>query len=256
MTQNRAGGTPCHNGRVTGEMSAADAGWAAGLMERQRRVYAHYSSVFWRPAEGVAGLHEQFLRRQVLSEATVALRTRHGFIICERRQSEALVDDFTVAPPGTWGTDGAALLLAAAGRLAARGISAVRVVTAHADQAKADMLTNLSLSLSEQWWVRELRPGGRPAAPGRASGQDFSGMLGPAPPVYDPGGLVFQADNHSDAGAVARGAEALGAVLAVIPAAPGTAFSSTLSQEGWTVASDWYLGWPQEHHLKEPAGPR
>ncbi|HEY6789344.1 MAG TPA: hypothetical protein VI365_18735 [Trebonia sp.] len=244
---------------MTGEMSAADVGWAAGLMERRRQVYAGYSPVFWRPAEGAAGLHEQFLRRQVRSEAAVALRTRHGFIICERRQPEALVDDFTVAPPGTWGTDGAALLLAAAARLAAGGISAVRVVTAHADQAKAGMLTGLSLSLSEQWWVRELRPAGQPAAPGRASGPGFSGTLGPAPPVYDPGGLVFQADqagSHSDAGAIARGAEALGAVLAVIPAAPGTAFSSTLSQEGWTVASDWYLGWPREHHPQEPAGPR
>jgi hypothetical protein len=158
-----------------------------------------------------------------------------------------------------WGTDGAALLLAAAGRLAAGGISAVRVVTAHADRAKAGTLAGLSLSLSQQWWVRELRPGGQSAAPGRASGPGFSGMLGPAPPAYDSGGLVFLADQagkHSDADAVARDAEALGAVLAIIPAAPGTAFSSTLSREGWTIASDWYLGWPREHHPQEPAGPR
>src|SRR6266536_231404 len=108
-------------------MTAGDAGCAAALMERQRQVYAGYSPVFWRPAEGAAGLHERFLRRQVLSAATVALRTRHGFIICERRRPEALVDEFTVAPPGTWETDGAALLLTAAGRLAADGISTVRV---------------------------------------------------------------------------------------------------------------------------------
>ena len=30
-------------------MTADDAGWVAGLMERRRRVYAGYSPVFWRP---------------------------------------------------------------------------------------------------------------------------------------------------------------------------------------------------------------
>lgn len=153
-------------------------------MARKRQVYAGYAPVFWRPAEGVAGLHEQFLRRQVLSEATVALRTRHGFIICERRPSEALVDDFTVAPPGTWGTDGAALLLAAAGRLAAGGISAVRVVTAHADRgefllapvaqpgrlpvneafALACRREGPAVGLAEGWDVRPGRPQGRRCA--------------------------------------------------------------------------------------------
>jgi hypothetical protein len=231
-------------------MRAGDARWAAGLMERQRQAHAGYSPVFWRPAEGAAGLHERFLRRQILSEATAALRTRHGFIICERRPSVGLVDDFTVAPPGTWGSDGAALLLAAAGVLAADGISAVRVVTAHADRAKAGMLACLSLSLAEQWWVRELRPGRQPAAPGRVSGPGFSGMLGPAPPIYDPGGLVFLADQageRADTEAIACAAQALGAVLAVIPAVPGTALAEALPRKGWTIASDWYVGWPQQH---------
>jgi hypothetical protein len=226
-------------------------------MERQCQAYAGYSPAFWRPAEGATGLHERFLRRQILSEATAALRTRHGFIICERRPSHGLVDDFTVAPPGTWGSDGAALLLAAAGILAADGISSVRVVTAHADRPKAGMLVGLSLSLAEQWRVRELRPGRQPAAPGRVSGPGFSGMLGPAPPIYDPGGLVFLADQageRADIDAIADAAQALGAVLAVIPAVPGTAPSGALPQKGWTIASDWYLGWPQQHS-NGPAGP-
>ncbi len=36
----------------------------------------------------------------------------------------------------------------------------------------------------------------------------------------------------------------MGAVLAVVPAAPGSALSAGLRQRGWSVASDWYLGWP------------
>lgn len=237
----------CNHRLVVTELSAADAGWAAGLMERQRREYARYSPVFWRPAEGAAGLHARFLRGQISPETTVALRTRHGFIICQRRQSEGFGDDFTVGAQGTWDGDGAALLLAAERLAALSGVSAIRVVTAHADQAKAGMLSSLPLSLAEQWWVRQLRPGGQAAAPGRISGPDFSGILGPAPPVYDPGGPVFLADQagaHADVDVIERAAAERGAVLAIIPAVPGTARARELHQKSWNVASDWYRGWP------------
>lgn len=231
------------------EMSAADAQWAAELMEKRRRDYARYSPVFWRPAEGVVGLHARFLRGRIIAETTVALRTAHGFVICERRGSRGFVDDFAVEPPGTWDSDGAALLLAAAERLAAAdGVATVVVVTAHADRAKAGMLANLSLTLAEQWWVRELRPVGPASAPGRFSGPGFSGLLGPAPGVYDPGGPVFQNDRageHTDVDAVERAAAAHGAVLAVVPAAPDTPRERELRQNGWHVASDWYLGIPE-----------
>src|SRR5450755_453665 len=130
--------------RVT-EMSADDARWAAGFMEKRRRDYARYSPVFWRPAEGVVGLHEQFLRGRITAATTVALRTGHGFIVCEGRGPKGFVDDFAIEPPGAWDCDGAALLLAAADRLAAAdGVATVLVVTARADRAKAGMLASLS----------------------------------------------------------------------------------------------------------------
>jgi hypothetical protein len=232
------------------EMSADDAQWAAELMERRRREYVRYSPVFWCPAEGAVGLHERFLRSLITAETTVALRTRHGFIICERRGSKGFVDDFVVKPPGAWDSDGAALLLAAADRLAiAGGVATVVVVTAHADRAKADLLGRLSLTLAEQWWVRELQPVGPAAAPGRSSGPGFSGTLGPAPGVYDPGGPVFRNDRaseHTDVDAVERAASAHGAVLAVVPAAPDAALAHQLRRKRWHVASDWYQGIPAE----------
>jgi hypothetical protein len=229
------------------ELTADDAAWAAELMERRRRAYEHYSPVFWRPAAGVTALHARFLRGQVGSERTVALRGEHGFIICQRRQAEGFVDDFTVEPPGTWDDDGAALLLAAARRLAAGGVSVVRVVTAHADDAKSGLLARLSLSVTEQWWVRAVVPAGQPSAAGRINGPGFSGVLAPAPPVYDPGGPVFHADQVAPDAAPAeieRTAAANGAVLAVIPAAPGTGRAGELHARGWHVASDWYTGRP------------
>jgi hypothetical protein len=230
-------------------MTAADAQFAAALMERRRRDYARYSPVFWRPAEGVLGLHERYLRGRIIAATTVALRTAHGFIIGERRGSNGFVDDFAIEPPGTWDSDGAALLLAAAERFAADGVGTVVVVTAHADLAKAGLLANLSLTLTEQWWVRELQPVAPAADPGRIGGPGFSGTLGPAPGVYNPGGLVFQNDRageHTDFDAIERGAAAHGAVLAVLPAAPDNTRTHELHLRGWHVASDWYLGIPQE----------
>jgi len=231
------------------EMSAVDAQWAAELMEKRRRDYARYSPVFWRPAEGVVDLHAQFLRGRITAETTVALRTEHGFIIGERRGSKGFVDDFALEPPGEWDSDGAALLLAAAERLAAaHAVATLVVVTAQADLAKSGMLARLSLTVAEQWWVRELQPLGPAAAPGRFSGPGFSGTLGPAPRVYDPGGPVFQNDRageHTDVDAIERAAAARGAVLAVLPAAPDPALAPELSRRGWHVASDWYLGIPE-----------
>ena len=62
------------SGIAVRELTADDAAWAAELMEQRRQVYARYSPVFWRPAQGVTGLHERFLRRQIASPANVALR--------------------------------------------------------------------------------------------------------------------------------------------------------------------------------------
>jgi hypothetical protein len=216
-------------------------------MERRRQACARYSPVFWRPARDVTGTHARFLRRQISSDANVALRTGRGFIIAERRASEGFVDDFAVDRSGSWDDDGAPLLLAASERLAVAGVDAMRVVTAHADEAKVSMLSSMSLRVVEQWWVKELRPAGQTAGYGRVEGSGFAGIFGPAPPVYDPGGPVLLADRVADDADIAvfeREAAAMGAVLAIIPASPASTRSADLRQASWSVAPDWYLGWP------------
>jgi hypothetical protein len=230
-------------------LCADEALWAASIMEHRRQEYAVYSPVFWRPAKNVIDLHAQFLRGLICSTTTMALRTDDGFIICQCRGDEGFVDDFALQQPGSWMADGAALLLAVAERLRAVDHPAVlRVATAHADQLKASMLESLSLRLVEQWWVRELQPAAEPAEPGRITGPGFSGVFGPTPPVYDPGGLVFVAE-HIEADAqisvIEHHAAAIGAVLAIVPAAPGTIHARELQQHEWTVAPDWYLGSPE-----------
>jgi GNAT superfamily N-acetyltransferase len=239
-------------------LSPDDARWAAAVMEDRRQLYATYSPVFWHPASGVAGLHARFLRRQIASAANVGLRTGHGFIIGQLRGTEGFVDDFAVDADGTWHGDGAQLLLAAWEQLAAVGASAVRVVTAKADQAKVRMLRDLSLRLVGQWWVKPLRSAGPAASTGRVDGTGFSGLLGPAPPVYEPGGPVLLADTlagDADLAVLEREAAAMGAVLAVVPTAPESGRNHDLELRQWSVASQWYLGQPAPAPPSRPAWP-
>lgn len=242
------------------EMTADDAAWAAGLMERRRQVYAGYSPVFWRPRPGITGLHARFLGRQVASPGYVALRTGHGFLIGQRRGQEGFVDDFAVDEPARWDDDGAALLAAAWRRWEPDGVEAVRVVTAHADHDKCAMLAGVSLELTEQWWVRELEPAGETSPAGPVSpagsvspakpvtGSGFAARLVVAPPVYDPGGPVLDVSDladDADLAVVEREAAGLGAVLLVLPVVPGSWWSDRVADlPGWTVATDWYLGRP------------
>jgi hypothetical protein len=61
-------------------------------------------------------------------------------------------------------------------------------------------------------------------------------LLGPAPPVDDPGGPVLLADDvagGTDAASLEAEVIRVGAVLLVVPAVPGTAQAPELSGPGW-----------------------
>ncbi len=230
------------------DLMIEDCEWAAELMERRRQVYAHYSPVFWRPARGVTEGHAAFLAEKVSRGGSVALRTDRGFLIGDLRGTEGLVDDFAVEADDDWSLDGAALLCSAWTALASRGAERLRVVTAAADEPKVAMLRASSLEPVEQWWVKPVDPAGTPAASGRVDGSGFSGFLGPAPPVYDPGGPVLLIDRVTDGtttAAIEEGAAALGAVLAVLPVPVGADREAELRDATFTVASAWYVGQPE-----------
>lgn len=91
-------------------------------------------------------------------------------------------------------------------------IITMRLVTALADRDKVAMLT--AAGLVEQWWVKPLDPAGASdIASGCVAGHGFSGLLGPAPPVYDPGGpvlLINRLDHNSDVASVEDAPVAMG----------------------------------------------
>jgi hypothetical protein len=228
-------------------MAARDVEWAALVMDQRRQVYARYSPVFWRPARDAAGVHARFLARQIAAPQFIALRTDDGFLIAELRGSEVLIDDFAVTGEDRWPADGAGLLASAWGQATAAGARTARVVTAAADGPKVALLVSAGLAPASRWWVKPVTPIGPPARAGRVQGTGFAGRLGPAPPVYDPGGTVLLTDDlpgRASLAAVEAGAAAMGAVVAIVPAAPGAADEQQLTQRGWTVASQWHLGTP------------
>jgi hypothetical protein len=121
------------------------------------------------------------------------------------------------------------------------------VVTAHADEAKASMLSSLSLRLTEQWWVRELPTGRQPIELGHVERSCFRGILESASPVYDPGGPVLQTEWVADGADVAVIELEAAATAPSWPSSrrhPGSALADDLGRSRWSIASDWYLGWP------------
>ncbi len=219
-------------------------------MRRRREAYADYSPVFWRPAQGATSLHTEFLQRQIARDEVVGLRTGHGFIVGELRRDEGFVDDFAVDDADRWDDEGRWMLLGAWERLAAKGANSLRVVSAKRDVPKNESLEALGLSPIEEWWVKPLTPSasGHAHAAGVANGEGFSGHLGPAPPVYDPGGpvlLVRRIEPETSLGAMECDASSWGAVLAIVAQSPTGPRVKDLGADGYEVASQWFVGVPR-----------
>ena len=199
--------------------TADDVTWMADLLEIRRREHAGWSPVFWRPAAGARAAHEPFLASLVASDAVVALRDDHGFVLADRDGDRCTIDDFAVDDPDRWPTHGHLLLVAAWRLQHERGAKTARVATAHRDVPKRTMLLDAGLAVAEEWWVKPLVPAAGAATtfgPLPVDGAEV--VLVPAPPVYDPGGpvaLLPPGTDHALLPTVERRAAEAGAVLAV-----------------------------------------
>jgi hypothetical protein len=141
------------------------------LAETQRREYAAYQPVFWRPARQARAEQRHYLagllrNEDVLARVAINNGVVVGFIVgrltaappvYDPGGTTCLVDDFAVAEPELWHTVGMELLGAV--RDAAREQNAVQVVviTAHLDAAKRAALGAGGLSIASEWWVGPTR---------------------------------------------------------------------------------------------------
>jgi hypothetical protein len=108
------------------------------------------------------------------------------------------------------------------------------------DRPKVGLLTAAGLGVEAEWWVRSVDPlVGEPPGP-----DGFEAVVGPAPPVYDPGGPVCVARRVEKAAALEsleRFAACSGAVLVIVPVeASRAALRGSLARRGYVVASEWY----------------
>ena len=173
----------------------------AALADLKRHQYRDNASPFQRPARDALTVHEAFLAKLIEWDGFVVLVHEgrdgvDGFVVGRVGSAPppfgegALfhVDDFMVASPALWETVGAALLARVAAEAASVGAEKAIVVSGSrtVDVPKADFLAGLGLECEAEWWVKPIEL----SRDGPVEMSGFDAFVGPAPPVYDPGGLT------------------------------------------------------------------
>ncbi len=229
----------------------------ADLAEAKRQQYRDHAPPFQRPAPDGRVVHESFLPKLLAWEGfTVLVHDGaggvDGFIVARfgsapppyGEGSLFHVDDFAVADEAAWPTVGAALLREVMHRADVAGIETAIVVSGppSVDEPKTAFLSGRGLRVDAEWRVKALTPttAGAPAKDG------FDAAIGPAPPVYEPGGLTALALRVDYPEAVERFeqfAAASDAVVAIVPLRVSDAgLREELDRRHFVVASEWYAG--------------
>ena len=239
------------------DAQVADVPRMADLAEAKRQQYRDHAVPFQRPAPDGRTVHESFLPKLLEWEGfTVLVHDAaggvDGFIVARfgsapppyGEGSLFHVDDFAVADGATWSTVGAALLGEVMHRAELAGIETAIVVSAppSVDEPKTAFLSERGLRVDAEWRVKALTltTVGAPAKEG------FEAVIGPAPPVYEPGGLTALALRVDYPEAVERFeqfAAASDAVVAIVPVrVSDVGLREELDRRQFVVASEWYAG--------------
>lgn len=235
----------------------ADVPRMADLAEAKRQHYRDNAAPFQRPAPNGREAHEAFLPKLLKWDGfAVVVHDTHnsvdGFIVARfgsapppyGEGSLFHVDDFVVADAATWPTVGAALLGEVMHRAEDAGIETAIVVSGppSVDEAKTAFLAERGLYVDAEWRVKTLTP----TTAGPFPKEGFDAAIGPAPPVYEPGGLTALALRVDYPAAVERFeqfAASSDAVVAIVPVrVSDTDLRAELDRRGFVVASEWYAG--------------
>jgi GNAT superfamily N-acetyltransferase len=229
----------------------------ADLAEAKRQHYRDHAAPFQRPAPNGREVHEAFLPKLLEWDGfTVLVHDADdgvdGFIVARFGSAPPPygegplfhVDDFAVADAATWPTVGAALLREVMHRAEVAGIETAIVVSGppSVDEPKAAFLSERGLRIDAEWRLKALTP----TTAGSLPKEGFDAAIGPAPPVYEPGGLTALALRVDYPEAVERFeqfAAASDAVVAIVPVRMSdTDLRAELDRRGFVVASEWYAG--------------
>lgn len=157
------------NGRI-GVASVDDVPQIVQLCEKNRKRLQSYSPVFWRKAEDSAERQTPYLQYLVESKAQEVLVHRSGSRVdgvivgdirggappYELRGRCCYTDDFAVAEPDQWATNGHWLLYRLLHEKLAEGVSFSQVICPRGDSAKSRMLREAGYVLGHEWLVRSV----------------------------------------------------------------------------------------------------
>jgi len=236
--------------------TAGDVAAMAELADAKRRRYRDHARRFQIPAPNARAAHEAFLPRLLQWDAFSVLVHQtagavDGFVVARLgaapppfgEGSLFHVDDFVVARDDEWPSRGGPLLLELCRRARRDGLEQAIVVSgpASVDPAKVRFLRELGLAVAAEWWVKPVSPEATGDVPEQTG---FAAEVGPAPPVYDPGGPTCLALEIAAPAALAdleRYAAAAGAVVVIVPVrVEAVALRGALERRGYEVASEWY----------------
>jgi hypothetical protein len=236
---------------------AADVPRMADLAEAKRQQYRDHAAPFQHPAPDGRAVHESFLPKLLEWEGFTVLVHEaadgvDGFIVARfgsapppyGEGSLFHVDDFALADGASWPTVGAALLAEVMHRAKVAGIETAIVVSgpSSVDEPKTAFLAERGLRVDAEWRVKALTPA-TAAAPAK---EGFDAVIGPAPPVYEPGGptaLALRVDYPEAVERFEQFAAASGAVVAIVPVRVSDAvLREELVRSQFVVASEWYAG--------------
>ena len=140
------------------------------LASQRRADYERAQPRFWLQSADAIERQRPYFARQLADERIIALAHESdgvidGFIIAaliaappvyDPGGDTCLVDDFVVADPENWSTNGAALLAAARDRALALGAVQFVIIGGHHDTPKRAMLAASGHTIASEWWLSPL----------------------------------------------------------------------------------------------------
>jgi hypothetical protein len=229
----------------------------AVIAEAKRQHYRDHAFPFQRPAPDGESIHAAFLPKLIEWDGFIVLVHESqpsrvdGFVVARVGSAPppfgegALfhVDDFALASPDKWPTAGRDLLCDVAACAATTGAETGIVVSgpSSVDRAKTDFLIGSGFVAEAEWWVKAIEPSEDEIVP---NDQMFEAIVGPAPPVYDPGGLTCLALRIEAPEALEQFeafASASDSVVAIVPVlTKQTDIREALKTRHYVLASEWY----------------
>lgn len=223
-------------------MTQDDVGWAVSVLARRRAALVPHAPLYWRPAADALERHRAHLAHVIGEGQGVGFRTTDALMVAAEGGRGWTIDDAWVQPD-RWERDGAELWALTMEHV---DTDPVRFVCPVFEPERAAFARHRGLVPASSWWHAEVDA----LETTRAHDEDphvagTSAALVPAPPIYDPGGLILFLHDVRDVSAIAESrkeARRCGSPLVVVDQPAGRAdLADALADESFTRHCDFLI---------------